>query len=442
MGKYFGTDGIRGVTGEDLTYDFAMKVGLAGAKVMLKGEGGKVVIGKDTRLSGDMLEEAITSGLCGGGAQVLKAGVTTTPAVSYLTKALNADFGVVISASHNPAKYNGIKFFGPDGTKIADDLEERIEALLGDELDPSEQSARGGQAKDLTQADEEYIEHALCGINQASGLKVVLDCANGAAYKIAPEAFKRLGVNLTVLSDRPDGSNINLRCGSTHPGGLQEEVRRVRADVGFAYDGDADRVIAVDENGDLVDGDFMMAILASHLKEKGALKNNTVVITVMTNLGFDLAMKEKGIDTIKSDVGDKWVLRDILKSGAVIGGEQSGHILLLEKNPTGDGLITSLQLMSVMTETKKPLSKLALVMTRLPQVLVNVKVKSKQGWADNPSIKRSIEEAETDLGKAGRILVRPSGTEPLIRVMVESGDEAHAKEVAESVASVIEKELG
>lgn len=443
MGKYFGTDGIRGVAGEDLSYELALKVGRAGAEVLLNSPNkGKVVIGKDTRLSGDMLEEALIIGISEAGAQVLRAGVTTTPAISYLTPALRADFGVVISASHNPAAYNGIKFFGPSGMKIEDELEERIEAILDSKKPANDEGAQIGRCIDLNEANERYIEHALNGIKPASGLKVVLDCANGAAYEIAPTAFKRLKVEFSTIGDQPDGGNINLSCGSTHPDSLKEAVIRAGADVGFAYDGDADRVIAVDELGNVIDGDFIMAILASHLKEKGLLKGSTVVTTVMTNLGFDLAMKEWGIEVIKTDVGDKWVLREMIKRGAIIGGEQSGHIILLENNPTGDGLITSLNLLKVMAESGKKLSELAKIMTRLPQTLINVRVKSKDGWEERASIKKVIAEAEKDLGSIGRILVRPSGTEPLIRVMVESDDEEHAKEVAEVVAGVIERELG
>lgn len=441
MGKYFGTDGIRGVAGEDLSYDFAKKVGMAGAKAILSGARGKAVIGKDTRASGDMLEGALTLGLRAGGCDVLQAGVTTTPAVSYLTTALGADFGVVISASHNPAKYNGIKFFGPLGMKIEDELEDKIESLVDGQGLPDEALAQEGSQTELKESSERYIEHATYGIGRLDDIKVALDCANGAAFQMGPAALRRLGLEPIVINDHPNGSNINLYCGSTHPEKLKELVVKSGSDVGFAYDGDADRVIAVDETGSLVDGDFIMAILVKHLKEEDRLKNNTVVTTVMTNLGFDLAMKENGIEVIKTDVGDKWVLREMIRSGAIIGGEQSGHLILLENNPTGDGLITSLQLLKVLAKTGKPLSELKKIMTRLPQTLVNVKVRNKDGWEDNSAIKAAIAEAEADLGSIGRILVRPSGTEPLIRVMVESDDETHAKEVAEIVAGVVLKEL-
>ncbi len=443
MGKLFGTDGVRGMANEDLSAELAFNLGRIGASLLVpSGKKGKIVIGRDTRISGDLLEAALISGICSVGADVLKVGVITTPAVSYLTKSYSADAGIVISASHNPAEYNGIKFFGPSGFKISDEVEDEIEKKI--DLDESTEKPTGGDVGiviDVADAKERYIEHAVSTIfGELDGFSVVLDCANGASYEVSPRILKELGVNILPLNMEPDGLNINKRCGSTYPENIQEIIRSHNVDLGLAHDGDADRVIAIDEKGNVVDGDFMMAICAVYLKKTGRLPKNTVVTTVMTNLGFDLAMREEGINVIKTNVGDKYVLQEMLRCGAILGGEQSGHVIFLEHNPTGDGIITALQLMSVIRDSGKKLSELTSVMMRLPQVLINIEVADKGKLKDSPKILKAVEEAERKLGEKGRILVRPSGTESLIRVMVESDTKEKANTIAEEVADIIKKE--
>ncbi|MDO8886025.1 phosphoglucosamine mutase [Candidatus Oleimmundimicrobium sp.] len=444
MAKLFGTDGVRGIANKDLSAELAFNLGYVGASLLVpSGKKGKIVIGRDTRISGDFLESALISGVCSAGVDVLRAGIIPTPAISYLTKDYSADGGIVISASHNPAEYNGIKFFGPSGFKISDELEDEIEMKL--DLDESAERPTGGDVgvvKEAADAKERYIEHAVGTIyGELNGFRVVIDCANGASYKVSPRILRELGVNVLPLNTEPNGLNINEMCGSTYPENIQEITRSHDVDLGLAHDGDADRVIAVDEKGNLVDGDFIMAICAVYLKEIGQLPKNTVVTTVMTNLGFDLAMRAKGINVIKTDVGDKYVLREMLRCGAVLGGEQSGHIIFLKHNPTGDGIITALQLMNVIRDSGKKLSELTSIMTRLPQVLINVEVVDKDRLKGNINIWKTVEEAEKKLGEKGRILVRPSGTESLIRVMVESDTKKKANIIAEEVADTVKKEL-
>lgn len=442
MTRLFGTDGVRGIANQDLTTEMAFKLGQSGATVLSKGKGGTFIIGKDTRISGDMLEAALTAGICSVGSHVVKVGVLPTPAIAYLTKALKAEGGVVISASHNPAEYNGIKYFGPDGFKLSDETEDEIDAALGADKDlPTGPSI--GTVKTHTKAAETYVDHAINTVSgNLEGFKVAIDCGHGAAYHVSPLAFRHLGARVMAVNTKPSGMNINLGCGSTYIEYIQEIVTSHDVDVGFAHDGDADRVIAVDENGEVVDGDFVMAICIAHLKELNLLPENAVVSTVMANLGFDIAMNKLGIEVIKTKVGDRYVLEEMLKRGISVGGEQSGHIIFLKHNTTGDGLITALQLASVIKQTGKKLSELKQIMKKLPQVLVNVKVKDAAGWQDVPLIKEGIVKAEADLKDRGRILVRPSGTEPLIRVMVESDSGDNASFIAHSVANVIRQELG
>jgi phosphoglucosamine mutase len=442
LARLFGTDGVRGIANVDLTAEFAFKLGQAGARVLGKHKGGVFIIGKDTRISGDMLESALAAGICSVGGNVLGLGIVPTPAVAYLTKACNAQGGIVISASHNPAEYNGIKFFGPDGFKLSDDKEDEIEG----EMNKPVKLATGGNIGTVAvnhKAVDYYVDHAINSIlTDLDGFNVAIDCGHGAAYKLSPQIFRSLGARVMAVNTKPNGININLGCGSTHIDYIQEIVTTHDVAVGFAHDGDADRVIAIDENGEVVDGDYIMAICASHFKKIGRLPENAIVSTVMANLGFDIAMKEQEIDVIKTKVGDRYVIEEMLRSNISVGGEQSGHIIFLEHVTTGDGIITALQLASVIKDTGKKLSELKKIMKKLPQVLVNVEVGNTNGWQDIPVIKDAVIKAETDLGDNGRILVRSSGTEPLIRVMVESDTGEKANDIAIGVANVIKSELG
>jgi phosphoglucosamine mutase len=442
LARLFGTDGVRGIANVDLKADFAFKLGQAGARVLGKHKGGVFLIGKDTRTSGDMFEAALTAGICSVGGNVLELGVVPTPVVAYLTKACNAQGGIVISASHNPAEYNGIKFFGPDGFKLSDEKEDEIEAELTAKIELSTAGNIGTVANN-TKAVDYYIEHALNSIStDLDGFSVAIDCGHGAAYKLSPQIFRTLGAKVMAVNTKPNGTNINLGCGSTHIEYIQEIVTTHDVSVGFAHDGDADRVIAIDENGDVIDGDFIMAICAAHLKKKGQLPENAIVSTVMANLGFDHAMSSQGIEVLKTKVGDRYVLEEMLRNNISIGGEQSGHIIFLKHATTGDGIITAVQLASVIMETGQKLSELKNIMTKLPQVLINVKVSKMSGWEEVPAIKSAIKKAEADLGDGGRILVRASGTEPLVRVMVESGTADSAKSIAIGVADVVRNEVG
>lgn len=439
----FGTDGVRGVANTELTPELAFQLGRAGAFI-LTGETGlrSIVIGRDTRLSGDMLEAALVAGICSVGVDVLRVGVIPTPAVAYLTRALEAGAGVVISASHNPFEDNGIKFFGTNGYKLPDELESRIEELV---LDPNfsfplPKGSEVGRVRDVDDAQECYIRYAATtGPETLAGIKIVLDCANGAACTVAPRLFNTLGATVVPMHDNPDGTNINVNCGSTHPESLQKAVVEAGADIGLAYDGDADRLIAVDEKGRLVDGDHIMVICAGYLQERGALRENILVTTVMSNLGLHIAMRETGIKVLTTKVGDRYVLEEMLRCNATLGGEQSGHIIFGDYSTTGDGVITGLQLLKVMTDTGKPLSELAAKMERLPQVLHNVRVKDKERVMASPLLADAIAGHEFELNGQGRILVRPSGTEPLVRVMVEGKDEALMMRVVEDLVSLINR---
>ncbi|MDN5331097.1 MAG: phosphoglucosamine mutase [Tepidanaerobacteraceae bacterium] len=442
--RLFGTDGVRGIANKELTPLLAYRLGRAGAHVLSENHRRPtIVVGRDTRISGDMLEAALIAGICSTGANVLKVGIVPTPAVAYLTRYFGADAGVVISASHNPVEYNGIKFFNSEGFKLPDAMEDEIEALLED-CDDRIKSPTGPEVGKVFSEDgiRPYAEFIKSIANRDfTGIKIALDCANGAAYKIAPLVFRELGAEVFVINDCPDGCNINVNCGSTNPEVISLFMREVRADIGLSFDGDADRLIACDEKGEIIDGDHIMAICADYMKSRRILKNGTVVATVMSNMGFEVALKNRGIKTVRTKVGDRYVLEEMLKGGYNLGGEQSGHIIFLDHNTTGDGVLTAVKLLSVMVESEKSLSELRNIMKVYPQVLVNVKVKDKSGYIENRKIKKAIEEAEALLGENGRVVVRPSGTEPLIRVMVEGEDEKVINELAHKLAGVIREEL-
>ena len=441
MAKLFGTDGVRGVANTELTAELAFKLGQTGAYVLTRqGQPKKVIIGRDTRISGDMLEAALVAGICSVGVDVYKVGVLPTPAIAYLTRKLGAGAGVVISASHNPVQDNGIKFFGPSGYKLPDDLETRIEKLvLDDGADvPKPTGGELGRTYYVEDALDQYVEYAKSTIStDLKGLKVVVDCANGAAYQVAPRVLSELGAEVIPVFHRPDGVNINVLCGSTHPENLMEEVVKQGAHLGLAHDGDADRVLAVDGNGRLVDGDHIMVICAKHLKAKGKLRKQTLVVTVMSNLGLHKALEKCDIHVVETKVGDRYVLEKLLETGARFGGEQSGHIIFLEHNTTGDGIITALQLLAVVKETGQSLAELASQMEQFPQILKNVRVNDKTAVMHSPSLTEAIRRFERELEGQGRILVRPSGTEPLVRIMVEGRDMEQIQTIVEKMAEMV-----
>lgn len=443
MAKLFGTDGVRGVANKELTPELAFNLGRAGAYVLAdkQNKQNAIVIGRDTRISGDMLEAALIAGICSVGVDVYKVGVIPTPAIAFLTRELGALAGVVISASHNPVEDNGIKFFGPSGYKLPDQTEEQIEKMVLDGATyPVPVAGDLGRVYTIEDAVDKYVQFA-CNTIEAdlTGLKIVVDCANGAAYQVAPQIYSRLGAEVIPIFNTPDGVNINDHCGSTHPEALMKSVVEHRAHIGLAHDGDADRVLAVDANGNLVDGDQIMVICAKHLKEKGLLKNDTLVVTVMSNLGLHTALKESGIKVLETQVGDRYVMEKMLASGAILGGEQSGHIIFLDHNSTGDGIVTGLQLLAVMQETKQPLAQLAAQMERYPQLLRNVRVTDKQAVMSSPQLAAAIAEGEQQLAGTGRILVRPSGTEPIMRVMAEAKDQQQLVAVVEKIVAMVEK---
>ena len=447
MRKYFGTDGVRGVANTELTCDLAYKLGRAGGYVLAQGKDKvKVIVGKDTRVSGDMLEAALVAGLMSVGCDVVTVGVIPTPGVAYLTKKYEADCGVVISASHNPVEYNGIKFFNKDGYKLDDAVELEIEGYIDniEKVDYHPVGEKVGRKILVHNAQRDYIDYLKSIVNvDFKGLKVVLDCANGAAYKVAPTIFSELGANVVTINSEPDGNNINDKCGSTHPEKLQEDVVKHKANLGLAYDGDADRLIAVDENGNIVDGDHIMVLSAIHLKNKGKLAQDTLVVTVMSNIGLTIAAKEHGINLATTAVGDRYVLEEMKNSGYNLGGEQSGHMIFLDYNTTGDGVLSSLVLAQIVLEEGKNLSELAAVMTQYPQVLVNARIKNenKNKYMEYPEIKYEIERIEKLLDGCGRVLIRPSGTEPLVRVMLEGKEEGQIKELATNLANLIQEKL-
>lgn len=441
MGVMFGTDGVRGVANRDLSPETAFKLGRAGAHILTRlCASDRIVIGKDTRISGDMLEAAMVAGICSAGVNVLKAGIMPTPAIAYLTRELNAAAGVVISASHNPVEDNGIKFFGASGYKLSDEVEAEIEALVIDDCAGVASPVGGdvGRVFEVRDAADRYVKFACSTINtDLKGLKIVVDCANGAAYQLAPRIYRELGAEVTPIFNNPDGININCGCGSTHPEALMKAVISSGADLGLAHDGDADRVLAVDAAGRLIDGDQIMVICAGNLKKKGCLAENTAVVTVMSNLGLHLAMRESGIRVLETKVGDRYVLEELMRTGAKFGGEQSGHILFLDHNTTGDGILTALHLLAVMKEEGQPLARLADQMERLPQLLVNVQVMDKNLVMSSIALARAIKEEEQAMDGTGRILVRQSGTEPLVRVMAEGRNMERLKEIIGRLSNII-----
>ena len=443
MGRMFGTDGVRGVANTELTAELAYNLGRAGAYVLTEGaHKPKILVAKDTRISGDMLEAALVAGILSVGAEAVVLGVIPTPAVAHLTREYGADAGVMISASHNPVEYNGIKFFNNKGYKLSDELEDEIQKTIenGFEGVPSPTGVYLGRERVEVAALDDYIEFAKNTISSnLEGVKIALDCANGAAHKAAVKAFRDLGAEVYVINDNPDGTNINENCGSTHPEELMEYVVKKGCQMGFAFDGDADRCLAVDEKGNLINGDFILALCANHLKELGRLKDDTLVVTVMSNLGLDIACKEVGINLSKTKVGDRYVLEEMLDKGYVLGGEQSGHIIFLECNTTGDGLVTALQVASIVRRSNKTLSELCSIMKELPQVLVNAKVPNdkKDIYLKDAEIVAEIERMEKLMDGKGRVLIRPSGTEPLVRVMLEGENQEEIDKLAHNLADMI-----
>jgi len=452
MRKLFGTDGIRGMANvEPLTSEMAVRLGRAAAYLFKKRKNKKghhkIVIGKDTRLSGYMFEGALTSGICSMGVDVLLVGPMPTPAIAFLTRSFRADAGVVISASHNLFEDNGIKFFSENGFKLPDDYEKEIEDIIFsgeiDNLRPTGNSL--GKAFRIDDADGRYIEFAKNTLPKGidfEGIKAAVDCANGAAYKITPTVLQELGANIITLGDNPDGVNINLECGSLHPEKVQKVVMESGADIGIAHDGDADRVILVDERGGIVDGDKMMAMCALEMKRTGRLCQDTLVTTVMSNIGLEIAMKEAGISVIRTPVGDRYVLEEMVRSHCNLGGEQSGHVLFLDYNTTGDGLITVLQVLTLMKKTGMPLSQLASCMKTFPQRLVNIKVRERKPLDSIPRITQVIQEAEKSLDGKGRIVIRYSGTEPLLRIMVEGDQEEKINSIVDNISDAVHKSFG
>lgn len=445
MARLFGTDGVRGVANEELTPQLAMQLGQAGAYVLTKENAHKptIMVGCDTRISGDMLANALMAGVCSVGANAVYVGVVPTPAVAYLTKKYKVDAGVVISASHNPVEFNGIKFFDGNGYKLPDAMEDEIEALIKSDMNGIKfpTGSGVGKIKYRTDAREEYINHAIQSVPiDLSGMKIVVDCAEGASFYTSVEALKELGAEVVAIHNNPDGTNINANCGSTHMEELQARVVYEKAQVGLAFDGDADRLLAVDENGKQVDGDQIMAIVGNHMKSQGKLKGDTIVATVMSNLGFFIMGDKNGIQIEQTKVGDRYVLERMKEINASLGGEQSGHVIFLDENTTGDGLLSALHLLEVMVETKKPLSELATIMEVLPQALVNAKVPNhkKENYMDYPEIAKAIEELTAMFAGEGRVLIRPSGTEPKVRVMIEGKDQALIEKEAVKLANLIQ----
>ncbi len=444
MARLFGTDGVRGVANEELTPLLAMQLGQAGATALTKEMAHKptIMVGCDTRISGDMLANALMAGICSVGANAVYVGVVPTPAVAYLTRRYRVDAGVVISASHNPVEFNGIKFFDGDGYKLPDQLEDEIEAYIRNDMDGVKfaTGAGVGKIKYRTDAREEYINHAIKAVPiELNGMKIVVDCAEGASYYTSVEALKELGANVISIHNNPDGTNINANCGSTHMEELQARVVFEKAQVGLAFDGDADRLLAVDENGHIVDGDQIMAIVGNFMKQQGRLKNDKIIVTVMSNLGFLLMAKENGINIEQTKVGDRYVLERMKEIDANLGGEQSGHIIFLDENTTGDGLLSALHLLEVMVQTGKKLSVLSSIMEVLPQALINAKVPNhkKDCYMDYPEIAEAIEVLNAKFAGEGRVLIRPSGTEPLVRVMIEGKDQKMIENEARKLAELI-----
>lgn len=448
MGKFFGTDGVRGVANTELTPELVYKLGRAGAYVLTKETKSvpEIIVGMDTRISGDMLESALIAGICSVGAKAVSLGVVPTPAVAHLVRKYKADAGVVISASHNPVKDNGIKFFNSKGFKLPDETEEQIEDIMINSIDdiPRPIGEAVGSKIVKEEAIDDYIKFLKSTTDvKFTGIKVAIDCANGATFKAAPITLHELGAEVCAIHREPDGTNINKDCGSTHMDSLKKFVMDTRSDVGIAFDGDGDRCLAVDENGEIVDGDRIMAICGLNLKESGKLKNNTIVATVMSNLGLFIMGEQKGINIEKTKVGDRYVLERMLEKNDSLGGEQSGHIIFLEHNTTGDGILTAIQLLSIMKKTGKKLSELKKIMEVLPQVLINAKVNKdkKNDYLSNETIKAEAEKLEKKFEGRGRVLIRPSGTEPIVRVMIEGRDKQEIENEAARLANLIEEIL-
>lgn len=449
MGRLFGTDGVRGIANSELTPELAFRLGKAGAYVLSKNAQRPIfLIGKDTRISGDMLEDALSAGILAMGGNVIKVGVLPTPAIAYLVRHYKADAGIVISASHNPFEYNGIKFFNGDGFKLDDDLEDEIEDIILRNIDVNSHIT-GDLLGRCLEADDDakklYADFLKQTIDvRLDGMRIAIDCANGAAYQVAKQVLMDLGAEVTAIGDQPNGVNINDRCGSPHPQQLQRLVKEIGADIGLAFDGDADRLIAVDEKGNIIDGDRVIYICTKMLKECGELKENRVTVTVMSNLGFHKACEELGVDVQITKVGDRYVLEQMLKNGAIIGGEQSGHIIFLNHTTTGDGILSALQLLKAVHLMGQKPSQLAEMMPIYPQVLKNAAVRNenKKKYMNHPEIAAEIKRMEEMMAGDGRVLIRPSGTEPLVRVMLEGTDIDQITALAQNLATLITKHMG
>lgn len=446
MARLFGTDGVRGTANQDITAELAVELSVAAAHVLgtfgaFDGPRPRAIVARDTRPSGDFLAAAVSAGLASAGVDVLDAGVLPTPGLAHLVQSSGADLGVMISASHNPAPDNGIKFFARGGTKLPDEVEDAIEARLGEKWERPQGTAVG-TIRPYEHAVQEYVDHLVSTLDRSlEGLTVVADCANGASFETGPAALRRAGATVHVIGDRTDGKQINEDCGSTHLEQLQHAVREHGADIGVAFDGDADRCLAVDAAGEPIDGDQIMAILALDLKERGLLHDDTLVVTVMSNLGLKLAMREHGIMLGQTAVGDRYVLEEMNLGGYAIGGEQSGHVILAQYATTGDGELTALHVLQRMAATGKTARELADVMSRLPQALINVKGVDKARASIDHGVRDAVEEVERELGESGRVLLRPSGTEPVVRVMVEAPTDEQANDAAERLAAVVRERL-
>jgi len=444
MGRLFGTDGIRGVANADLSTELVDRLGRAAARVLVGSGRGRFALGRDPRASGDLLEAALAAALCSAGADVLRLGVLPTPGIAWLTRALGVHAGAVISASHNPMEDNGVKLFAPTGFKFPDEMEARIEAVMDDAAGlPRPTGGAVGRITVVPDAAERYLGYLRAlARGRLDGWRIVLDCANGATSEIAPRLWEALGATVIALHASPDGTNINAGCGSTHPEVIQAATREHRADLGFAHDGDGDRLIAADREGRLLDGDTIMGIVALHLAARGALAHNLLVATVMTNMGLEAVLRARGVRLERARVGDRYVLERMLETGACVGGEQSGHVIFLDHATTGDGLVTALQLVNVLLESGRPVEEHAAPFHRYPQFLVNVRVSAPEQWGDDPEILEALAQVERRLAGRGRVLVRASGTEPLVRVMTECDDAEVAGEAARILADLVARRLG
>ncbi len=448
MGKLFGTDGIRGIANEyPMTAEMALNIGRAAAYLFKKkGHVPKIIVGKDTRISGYMFESALVSGMCSMGVNAIMVGVMPTPGIAFLTSSMRADAGIVISASHNPLQDNGIKIFSSEGFKLPDEKELAMEDFIFANNSHKHRPSPGdlGKVYRLDDARGRYtvfLKHTFPKEFTLEGMRIVLDCANGATYRIAPDTFFELGAEVTTLFNHPDGVNINVACGSQYPEKLAEEVIKRKADVGFAFDGDGDRLIAVDEKGAVLTGDQILAVCASMMKKEGTLNNNLVVRTIMSNIGLSVAFEKLGIDSVITKVGDRYVLEEMINRGAMIGGEDSGHLLFLQHHTTGDGIITALQVLTAMKREGKRLSELAKIMAVFPQVLINIDVKTRPELSTVPEIVKTIKDVEKALGNRGRVLVRYSGTQNMCRVMVEGPTHEETKKYCRRIANVVKKKL-